>query len=93
MQFANDKQRFISNLVFTSSWFQNKVARWLKPFDLSLQQLNVLRILNGAGDWLTMTDIKARMVDKTPNTTRPARSARSVRRIGRDQHPGRRCGL
>ncbi len=69
-RFANDKHRFITNLVFTSNWFQNQVVVFLKPFQLSLQQFNILRILKGAGDWVTMNDIKALMVDKFPNATR-----------------------
>lgn len=68
--FANDKHRFIINLVFTSNWFQNKAANHLKPYGISMQQFNVLRILRGAGDWKNMNAIKALMVDKTPNTTR-----------------------
>ena len=70
MKFANDKHRFITNLVFTSNWFQQLVAEFLKPYQLSLQQLNILRILRGAGDWVTMNDIKKLMIDKFPNATR-----------------------
>ena len=69
-KFTNDKHRFITNLIFTSNWFQNQVINFLKPFGISLQQFNVLRILRGAGDWVTMTGIKELMIDKTPNTTR-----------------------
>lgn len=68
--FENDKQRFIANLVFSASWFKNKLGEFLKPFNLSLQQLNILRILKGADDWVTMSDVKDRMVEKAPNTTR-----------------------
>ena len=69
-RFANDKHRFITNLVFTTNWFQNQVIEFLRPYQLSQQQFNILRILRGAGDWVTMNDIKALMVDKFPNTTR-----------------------
>lgn len=68
--FVNDKHRFITNLVFTSNWFQNQVIEFLKPYQLSQQQFNILRILRGAKDWVTMNDIKKLMVDKFPNTTR-----------------------
>ncbi|UTW61753.1 MarR family transcriptional regulator [bacterium SCSIO 12741] len=69
-KFVNEKQRFIANLVYTSNWFQNNVVIFLKPYGISFQQFNVLRILRGAGDWLSMNTIKERMIDKTPNTTR-----------------------
>ena len=70
--FRNDKQRLIANLVFTASWFNNVVNDTLKPFGLSLQQQNILHILKGAGDWLPMSEVKSRMVDKSPNATRLA---------------------
>ena len=72
MKFENDKHRFIANLVYTSSWFQNSVNEFLKPHQISLQQLNILRILRGANDWMTMQSIKGLMIDKAPNATRLA---------------------
>ena len=35
-----------------------------------MQQFNILRILRGADDWVTMNSIKDLMIDKAPNTTR-----------------------
>jgi len=69
-KFLNDKHRFITNLVFTSNWFQSQVVEFLKPYQLSQQQFNILRILRGANDWVSMNDIKELMVDKFHNTTR-----------------------
>lgn len=69
-KFTNNKDRFITNLVYTSNWFQNQFIEFLKPYQLSLQQFNILRILRGAKDWVTMNDVKALMIDKFPNTTR-----------------------
>ena len=68
--FVNNKHRFITNLVFTSNWFQNQFIEFLKPYKLSQQQFNVLRILRGANDWVSMNDIKQLMIDKFPNATR-----------------------
>ncbi len=72
MVFQDDRHRFITNLVFTASWFKMLVTEYLKPYGLSLQQHNILRILRGAGDWLAMSDVKSRMIDKSPNATRLA---------------------
>ena len=69
-RFINDKHRFITNLVFTSNWFQNQFIEFLKPYKLSQQQFNILRILRGANDWVSMNDIKKLMIDKFPNATR-----------------------
>ena len=43
----------------------------LKPFDLSIQQYNVLRILNGQNENpITINQIIDRMLDKTSNASR-----------------------
>lgn len=70
--FPNNRARFITNLIYTSNWFQNGVSDFIKPFGISLQQFNMLRILRGAKDWVSMNEIKKLMIDKTPNTTRLA---------------------
>ena len=69
-KFVNDKHRFITNLIYTSTWFQNGFADFLRPFNLSSPQFNILRILRGAKDWVSMNDIKQLMMDKSPNATR-----------------------
>lgn len=69
-RFANDKHRFIANLIYTANTFQNLFIDFLKPYGLSPQQFNILRILRGADDWVTMNKIKNLMVDKAPNATR-----------------------
>ena len=69
-RFENDKHRFIANLIYTSNCFQNSFIDFLKPYDLSPQQFNILRILRGAKAWVTMNKIKDLMVDKAPNATR-----------------------
>ncbi|MBX2876948.1 MAG: MarR family transcriptional regulator [Saprospiraceae bacterium] len=71
-KFENNKHRFIANLVFTSNWFRNLVSEHLKPYKISFQQLNILRILRGAEDWISMNDLKKFMIEKSPNATRLA---------------------
>lgn len=71
-RFENNKQRFIVNLMYTSHCFQNFFIRALKPYGLSPQQLNVLRILRGAGQEMTINSIKDLMVDNSPNLARLA---------------------
>ncbi|MBO6515875.1 MAG: MarR family transcriptional regulator [Bacteroidia bacterium] len=69
-RFANNRQRFITNLFFTSNHFQNMFTDILRPYDLSIPQLNILRILRGAGKAVTMNNVKTLMIDKAPNLTR-----------------------
>ena len=71
-KFGNNRHRFIANLVFTANWFQNSVSEFLKPFGVSFQQYNILRILKGTKDWLTMKELKRLMIEKSPNATRLA---------------------
>jgi len=69
-KFQNEKHRFLSNIVFTANWIKNQFEEFIKPFGISPQQFNILRILRGAKDWLSMNEVKDRMVEKSPNATR-----------------------
>jgi DNA-binding MarR family transcriptional regulator len=70
--FVNDQHRFVTNLVFTTNWIQNAFTEDLKPFGISPQQFNILRILRGVGDWTAMSEIKDGLLEKAPNATRLA---------------------
>ena len=70
-KFSTAQHKAVVNILFTASWFNALHAKHLKQWDISTQQYNVLRILNGAtAGSLTVQMIKDRMLDKTPNTTR-----------------------
>lgn len=71
-RFKNEHQKFIVNLLYTANWFKNAHIDFLKPFGISPQQFNILRILRGASDWVTMSLVKERMIEKAPNATRLA---------------------
>jgi DNA-binding MarR family transcriptional regulator len=59
------------NILFTSSWLSLRVVHWLKPFNISMQQFNVLRILRGSRpDPLSVTQLMERMLDKASNASR-----------------------
>jgi len=61
----------VINLFYTSNWIKDDLLIRLKPFDLSLEQFNVLRILRGQkGKAINLQDIQERMVSKMSNTTR-----------------------
>lgn len=69
-KFKDEKHRFLSNIVFTANWIKHRFEEFIKPFGISPQQFNILRILRGAKDWLSMNEVKDRMVEKSPNATR-----------------------
>lgn len=64
-------KKAIINLIYTEKWVQDEINNTLKPFDISIQQFNVLRILRGQnGKPANLSTIQERMVTKMSNTTR-----------------------
>lgn len=65
------EKRVLLHLQMTSSAVTQKTSMLLKPFDISLQQFNVLRILRGqTKNIMNQREIQDRMVHKMSNTTR-----------------------
>ncbi|MDN5285811.1 MAG: transcriptional regulator [Mucilaginibacter sp.] len=59
------------NIIFTANWLLNKIAVSLKPIGLSLQQLNILSILDGQPNkTATVNLIRDRLIDRMPNVSR-----------------------
>lgn len=64
-------KKVILNLSFTRNIIGDKFLEILKPYDLSGEQYNVLRILRGQkGKPANMSVIQERMISKNSNTTR-----------------------
>lgn len=67
----SEKKKLMINLMLTTNEAASKMAEALKPFELSIQQFNVLRILRGQGDKpANLCTVQDRMVSKMSNTTR-----------------------
>lgn len=61
----------VINVFLTHTMIKTKLLEVLKPYDLSIEQFNVLRILRGQkGNPLNLQDVQDRMVSKMSNTTR-----------------------
>ena len=61
----------IITLLKASSCVSESLCQTLKPFGVSLQQFNVLRILRGQnGNAANLSTVQERMVNKMSNTTR-----------------------
>ena len=59
------------NILYTASWFTNALTRILKPFGISWQQFNILRILRGQqGKPASLRLVSDRMIDQMSNTSR-----------------------
>ena len=64
-------KRAIVSILYTYGLVNNKLNDVLKPFDISIQQFNVLRILRGQkGVPVTLEIVQELMVNKMSNTTR-----------------------
>ncbi|MGB5323207.1 MarR family winged helix-turn-helix transcriptional regulator [Lutimonas sp.] len=68
--FPNQKVKALLNIKYTASWLDQIATELLKPHNISEQQYNILRILRGASKEITVTEVKERMIQKSPNSTR-----------------------
>jgi DNA-binding MarR family transcriptional regulator len=67
----DNSKKIILNIFYTQNIINDKLSEILRPFDLSAEQFNVLRILRGQkGNPANMCVIQERMLAKTSNTTR-----------------------
>ena len=69
-KFANDKVKALINIIYTAGWINSQQNEFFKPYGISPQQFNILRILKGAGGPLKVQVIKERMIERSPNATR-----------------------
>lgn len=69
--FKNEESKAIINLIYTGNFIIQKQQELLKPFGITMQQFNVLRILKGQkGQAITVLSITERMLDKMSNASR-----------------------
>lgn len=69
--FKSPYQKLVVNILFTNNWMNSDHLNILKPFDLTAQQYNVLRILRGQyPNPITVNGIIDRMLDKMSNASR-----------------------
>lgn len=62
-KFQNDQHQARVNILYTGYWLTQRMTEQLKAYDISLQQLNVLRILRGQDKApISTLEIKERMI-------------------------------
>lgn len=70
-KFRNPIQKAVINLIFTSNWLVSQQQKFLKPYGITGQQFNILRILRGQHpNSISATAIKSRMMDKNSDVSR-----------------------
>ena len=83
-KFSSEILKAILNIEFTGNWLDAEANRVLKPFDISSQQYNVLRILKGQGDnAISVNNIMSRMINKMSNASRLVEKLRQKELIER----------
>lgn len=87
-KFANERERAIINILYTSSWLTYMQMTVFKKYDISMQQYNVLRILNGQYPKPTTVNMLIeRMIDKSSNASRIVEKLRVKGLVVRSESP------
>ncbi len=70
-EFKSAHQKAHLNILFTAAWLNQNTSKGLKPFNISWQQFNILRILRGRHpEPATVKLLTERMIDKMSNASR-----------------------
>ncbi|MEM1322943.1 MAG: MarR family transcriptional regulator [Bacteroidota bacterium] len=68
--FRSDHQRAVVNLIYTHNWLAEQLKSFFKPYGITSQQYNVLRILKGAGKPISTSIIRERLLYKMADASR-----------------------
>lgn len=70
-KFANERHKAHINILYTAAWLSQQSGQALRPYNISWQQFNVLRILRGMRpEPATVKVLTERMIDKMSNASR-----------------------
>ena len=70
-KFQSVHHKAIINLLYTANWIQSKHQEFLKPFGITAQQFNILRIMRGQfPKSISASEIKSRMLDRNSDVSR-----------------------
>ena len=70
-KFRNEYDKLVINMFYSGGWLNAILTHRLKPYRLSVQQYNILRILRGQHPKpATVNLLKERMLDKMSNASR-----------------------
>jgi len=70
-KFKSEHHKMVLNIIYTAHWVELQNTRMLKPFGISPQQYNILRILRGQHpNPASITLLQDRMMDKMSNSSR-----------------------
>ncbi len=88
LRFKNEYQKLFLNIIYTSNWLNLRQIQLLKPYGLSPQQYNILRILRGQYPHAaTVSLLTDRMLDKSSNASRLVEKLRLKNLVEREECP------
>jgi len=86
-KFQNHTQKAHINVIFTANVIVDRIKNSLKPFDITQEQFNILRIIRGQGATaIRAKDISSRMLSRCSNTTRIIDRLEEKQYIARLEH-------
>lgn len=86
--FKDVYNKAVVNLLYTQSYVVSKQSSLFKPFGISPEQYNVLRILKGQnGNPITVSSIQERMLNKMSNASRLVEKLKQKGYILREECP------
>lgn len=69
-EFRNDYHKMMVTLLATSAWMSDKMKCFLANEDITLQQFNILKILQENGKPLSILQIRQELIDKMSDASR-----------------------
>ena len=68
--FTSLHEKALVNIMYTHGWVIERMRLFFKSYGITIKQYNILRILKGADEPLSTSQIRLRMLDKMSDTTR-----------------------
>ncbi|GAB5524135.1 MAG: MarR family transcriptional regulator [Roseivirga sp.] len=69
--YEHEKHRLRVNLLYSSYWLADHIGDFLKPYDITQQQFNILRILRGQSpEPISTKELRERMIVSGSDTSR-----------------------
>ena len=68
--FSTAYEKLIVNMVYTNIWLATSQKEFFSKYGLTGKQYNILRILRGAGEPISTSTIRSRMLEKMSDSSR-----------------------
>lgn len=86
-RFKSEFNKAAVNIVFTAGWLSVSITKILRPYGISMQQYNILRILRGQNaNPVSVKMLQERMLDKMSNASRLVEKLRRKNYVERKEN-------